>query len=201
MITELEQNFLYCCPDCTSVSIKKVNAFMLSGKEPYKLCCSVKNCKQEPVTLRSKKNGYEITVDCPICGDIHSFNISGKTMWSKDFLILNCQYSGFGILFIGKDRVRLKMEYAAQNELIAGFLAENDEDFEGYDIMFDLLELLNEFVIRHSIKCKCGSSNIKLKIGIGCIELVCLSCGNKKVLTANADTLAELEDQGDILLD
>ena len=67
--------------------------------------------------------------------------------------------------------------------------------------MFDLLELLNEFVLRHSIKCKCGSSNIKLKIGIGCIELVCLDCGNKKVLAANADTIAELEDQGVILLD
>lgn len=60
MITELEQNFLYCCPDCTSVSIKKLSAFMLSGKEPYKLCCSHKNCKQEPVTIRNKKTATKL---------------------------------------------------------------------------------------------------------------------------------------------
>ena len=201
MITELEQNFLYYCPDCAAVSIKKVNAFMLSDKEAYHLCCSGKNCPEEPISIRHKKDGYEIIIDCPICAEPHTFNISQKTMWSKEFLILNCKNSGFGILFIGKNIKRLKMEYSAQNELIAGFLAENDEEFEGYDIMFDMLEVLNDFELNHSIKCKCGEDNIKIKIGFACIELICLSCGNKKVFTADEDTLAQLEEESCILLD
>lgn len=201
MITQLEQNFLYCCPECTAVTISKLNYFQLSAKKPYQLYCSDKGCLQKTCLIRAKKNNYEINVDCPICGDIHVYNISKKTLWNKDFLILNCQYSGFGILFIGKDTERLKSEYSAQNELIAGFLAENDEDYENYDLMFELLEILNSFVINHAIKCKCSSNNIKINVELGFVELVCLKCGNKKIFTADSDTISMLETLESITLD
>ena len=122
-------------------------------------------------------------------------------MWNKDFFILNCPSSGFGILFIGKDPERLQAEYTAQNELIAGILADNDEDFKSLDVLFDLVEILNEFALNNSIKCKCGSELINVNVGKDDIQLTCRKCGTTNTLPATPESIEILENSDTITLD
>ena len=194
MITELERSILYFCPDCSAVSTKKVSAFGISGQTPHTEYCSNTHCNKTLIDFVFKKNKYHISIECPVCGDKHSFNITQKTMWSKDFFILNCPSSGFGILFVGKDEKRLMAEYYAQNELIAGIIAEGDEEFEKFDIIFEIVEVLNELAREDAINCSCGSNKICINLKEDNIELLCQECGIHSKLPANVDTLDMLEE-------
>lgn len=194
MITKLERSILYFCPDCSVVSTKKVSAFGISGQKPHTEYCSNTICNKSLVEFAFKKNKYHISIDCPVCGDTHSFNITQKTMWGKDFFILNCPASGFGILFIGKDEKRLMAEYYAQNELIAGIVAEGDEEYEKFDIIFEIIEALNELAQDNSINCTCGSDKISINLNEDSIELVCGKCGIRSKIPANVQTLDMLEE-------
>lgn len=201
MIINLQRSILYHCPICSSVNIQTLTAFVLT-KAPHKLYCSDKSCHEELVTIKAKKDKYDFTVYCPICCDTHSFSISQKNMWKKDFFILNCQNSGFGILFIGKDIERLKKEYYAQNEIIAGLVAMESEEKDVLDIMMEIIEILNDFVADEAIRCKCGSNDISLKVEAnGSILLNCNKCGNKLIIPATEQSLDMLDEKDTLLLD
>lgn len=194
MITKLERSILYFCPDCSAVSTKKISAFGISGQNPHTKYCSNAVCSKALIEFSYKKNKYHICVDCPVCGDKHSFNLTQKTMWGKDFFILNCPASGLGILFIGKDEKRLMEEYYAQTELIAGIIADGDEEFEKLDILFEIVEILNELAQDKAINCSCGSDKISINLNGEDVELLCRKCGTRTKIPSTVQALDMLED-------
>ncbi len=177
MISDLNRSILYMCPQCTCVSLCKITVFDITKKTPKIIHCSDKDCQKSLITIKSSNDKYKITADCALCDETHSFTLSNKTVWNKDFLILRCPSSGLGIVFIGKDPERLKQEYKAQNELIAGLISgEEFSDPDEFDLLFDIIERINELVQNKAIKCSCGKSDISININFNNVTLTCRSC-------------------------
>ena len=201
MITDLTTSILYICPECSSSSLKTLSAFEIKKNEPLSLTCSKTNCSYANADIQLLKDKYKINIDCPICGDEHSFTLSKKTLWNKDFLILNCPQSGFGVLFIGKDKSRLIQEYAAQAEVIAGIIAANDEAYDELDILFEIIETLNSFAQNGAIHCSCENENIAININTDSATLSCKNCGKSITFNAQIDVLKSLSEVDEIIIE
>ena len=85
-------------------------------------------------------------------------------------------------------------EIAGTIDLIAGIIAESDEEFEKFDIIFEIVEVLNELAREDAINCSCGSNKICINLIEDNIELLCQECGIHSKLPANVDTLDMLEE-------
>ena len=201
MITDLTTSMLYLCPECSTSSLRKLSAFEIKKKDGLSLFCSNKECRCTGLVIFQSKDKYKINIDCPICGDEHSFTLSQKTLWNKDFFILNCPQSGFGILFIGKDTERLTKEYSAQAEVIAGIIAANDEIYDELDILFEIIELINAYAQNNAIHCKCEKENIAININANSVVLTCKNCGNSVTFNANPEILASLSESEEIIIE
>lgn len=200
MITNLTTSMLYICPECSTSSLRTLSAFEIKKKEGLSLFCSNKNCHCDNVLILPSKNKYKFIIDCPICGEEHTFTLSQKTIWNKNFFILNCPQSGFGILFIGKDVEILKKEHNSQAEIIAGIVVSNDEICDELDILFELVELINTFACENKIHCKCKSDNIAISINTDSLSLKCKSCDRVATFEANTETLNSLSKLSEIIL-
>ncbi len=200
MITNLTTSMLYICPECSSSSLRTLSAFEIKKKEGLSLFCSNKNCHCDNVLILPSKNKYKIIIDCPICGEEHTFTLSQKTVWNKNFFILNCLQSGFGILFIGKDIEILKKEHNSQAEIIAGIVVNNDEIYDELDILFELVELINTYACENKIHCKCKNDNISISINIDSVSLRCKTCDRITTYDANTETLNRLSELSEIIL-
>ncbi len=200
MITNLTTSMLYICPECSTSSLRTLSAFEIKKKDGLSLFCSNKNCHCDNAFILPSKNKYKFIIDCPICGDEHTFTLSQKTIWNKDFFILNCPQSGFGILFIGKDTEMLKKEHNLQAEIIAGIVVNNDEVYDELDILFELVELINTFACENKIHCECENNNIAIGINTDSVSLRCKSCNRVATFKANTETLNSLSELAEIIL-
>lgn len=200
MITDLTTSMLYLCPECSTSSLRKLSAFEIKKKDGLTLFCSNKECRYNDVIIFQAKDKYKINIDCPICGDEHSFTLSQKTLWNKDFFILNCPQSGFGILFIGKDAKRLTAEYSAQAEVIAGIIASNDELYDELDILFEIIELINSYAQNNAIHCVCDKENIAININADSVVLTCKNCGKTVTFNAKPEILEALSESEEIVI-
>ena len=200
MITDLTTSMLYLCPECSTSSLRKLSAFEIKKKDGLALFCSNKECRCNDVKIFQIKDKYKINIDCPICGDEHSFTLSQKTLWNKDVFILNCPQSGFGILFIGKDTERLTTEYSSQAEIIAGIIASNDEIYDDLDILFEIIELINSYARSNSIHCICDKENIAININADSVVLTCKNCGKSVTFNAKPEILEALSESEEIII-
>lgn len=193
MISDLNRKILYICPECTDVSMGKITVFDIPLNTPKIICCSNDDCKSPVVTVTSQNDKYKICINCVICDDTHTFTISKKTLWNKDLMILKCQETGIGITFIGKDSRRLKKEYQAQNEVIAGLLsAEELSDPDEFDLLFDIIERINELVQNKAVKCSCGKSDISINMNFDAVTLKCRNCHKSETFNICEEFLDEL---------
>ena len=200
MITDLNTSILYICPECSTISAKNISAFGIK-KDPVYLKCSNPSCKCNVCSISLAKEKYRFILDCALCGDEHTFFLSTKTLFYKNFFILNCHESGFGALFIGKDINKLKEEYNAQSETIAGIIANNDEGFDDLDILFEIIEKINELAKKNLIHCKCKSNEICVNINMDSVILSCKGCKKSLSFPATKQTLENLQNTEKILLD
>lgn len=200
MLTDLTTSILYICPECSTVSMRTVSAFEIKKKGGLTIFCSGNGCRCRNALITDAGEKYKITAECPICGESHTFTLAKKTLWGRDFMILNCPQSGFGILFIGKDAKRLTNEYSAQSELIAGIIASNDDAYDGLDILFDIIELINSFAQNNLISCKCGGSDIAVNIDADSVSLLCKGCGKSITFRATDEDFELLSSLNKIVI-
>ena len=200
MITDLTTSILYICPECSTTSLRTISAFEVK-KDGLSLNCSNKKCCFDNILISHLKDKYKINIDCPICGDEHTFTLSAKTVFNKDFLILNCPQSGFGILFMGKDSKRLAEECSAQAEIIAGIIAANDETYDELDILFEIIELINKYANNHAIHCNCENEDIIIGINTNSVTLKCKNCKKSITINATLETLSKLTESGGVMIE
>lgn len=200
MITDLTTSMLYICPECSTSSLRSLSAFEIKKNDCLSLSCMNKKCQCNNVVILPSKDKYKISIDCPVCGYEHSFSLSKKTIWNKNFMILNCPQSGFGILFIGKDIEHLKKEHNAQAEIIAGIVANNDELYDQLDLLFEIVELINSYANKNKIHCQCPNGNIAININTDSVTLTCKSCGRSATFEAKIETISALSELIEIIL-
>lgn len=200
MIKEFKKAIGYICPFCSTITAKEVNLFCFSDSSPTEFGCSNSVCSQIAVTIQPKKDKYSITVDCPICGEPHHFNIRKVTFWESEFFVLHCPETGFGILFIGTDE-RIKAEISQQEQLLSKF--DDDEVTIGDELsnIFETVEHINEICKNDGIYCSCGSRNIGIEIDNDKITLTCRDCGKEKYVLTDFESLKKLLDASTIVLD
>lgn len=190
MIKEFKKSVGYICPHCSSITVRDINLFEISGNGPSALLCANGKCKYPAVSLSTKKDKYAITVHCPICDEKHLYNIRKITFWHKDFFVLHCPESGFGVLFIGNDK-QIRDEIADQERLINGL----EEDFtvgEELSVIFEAVEHINALAKNDNIFCSCGSRNIAIEIDNDFITLFCRDCSAKRKIATDKDSLEQL---------
>lgn len=200
MIKEFNKSIGYICPYCSTISVKNVNLFCFSGNSTAKFYCSNSACSREAVGILPKKDKYSITVDCPICGEPHNFNITKITFWKSDFFVLHCPETGFGILFIGSDE-RIKAEINRQEQLLSKFDEDDVTIGDELSNIFETVEHINEIAKQDGIYCSCGSRNIGIEIDNDKITLTCRDCGKEKHIMTDYNSLKALLDASTIVLD
>ena len=192
MITDLGQMILYFCPDCSEVTVKKITAFDLPLNKEVELECVNDGCESTVLKVKAIKDKYRITIECPVCSQMHTFTITSKTMWTRDFYMLACPVTGFGIFFVGKDKERLLEEYNAQNDIAAGIIAQEDFEEDELDLLLEIFERLNELAKDKAIVCPCGSDDIMVKLDTSGIVLYCKDCEYEAMYEMTEEFLEEL---------
>lgn len=198
MIKELKKHVGYICPYCSSITIKPVNIFDLSGAHT-ELACSDKHCGDTCLSITTKKDKYTISVDCPICDGTHTFNIQKHTFWSNRFFKMKCPETAFGILFVGTED-EVKTEIELQEEI----LTELNDDIpfgDEFGILYGEFERISELASSNNISCKCGSRTIAIEINEENVTLACRECGRKLEIPATHEALDELLNTSAIVLD
>lgn len=198
MIKEFKKSIGYICPCCSTITVRNINIFDFSESACAEFPCTNSMCKSPSIRVSSKKDKYAISVHCPICDEIHLYNIRKITLWHNDFFVLRCPESGFGVLFIGSDK-RIRNEIADQESLIG----ELEEDFtvgEELSIIFESVEHINSLAKSDKIFCTCGSHNIAIEIDNNFITLYCRDCKAKREIKTDAASLEELLKMSTIVL-
>lgn len=198
MIKEFKKSIGYICPCCSTITVRGVNLFDFSENSGTDFLCANSMCKNPNVRVSSKKDRYAFSVDCPICGETHLYNIRKIAFWHNDFFVLTCSESGFGILFIGDD-AKIRGEIAEQEKLIN----ELEDDFkvsEELSVIFEAVEHINELAKNNSISCSCGSRNIAIEIDNDFITLFCRDCGLERKIKTDKASLEELLKMSTIVL-
>ena len=183
MIENLTKTIAYICPYCSGVTQKQIGVFRFSGDRTTELLCSDESCTEPCVTVSPLNDKYKITVDCPVCGEMHTYKISKPAFWNEDIFTFQCPNSGIDIFFFGTKPLVTKAvdENNAVLEGIADSYGEIPEDLK---IILGIIDDLHKLLSREHISCKCGCKAIIPKIDDNNIALVCPDCGNKLVLPA-----------------
>ena len=199
MIKEFKKSIGYICPHCSSITVRGINLFDFSGNGTSELLCANGKCAYPIVTVLPKKDKYAITAHCPICDEKHLYNIRKITFWHKDFFVLHCPESGFGVLFIGSEK-QIHDEIAEQERLISSLEGDYAVS-EDLSIIFEAVEHINALAKEEKISCSCGSRNIAIEIDNDFITLFCRDCGAKEKIETSRESLEKLLKISTIVLD
>ena len=197
MINNYLKHIAYICPLCSEINEKSINIFEISDIE---FICEDTLCKEECLSFKKAGEKLKIQINCPVCGNIHNFNISFSSLYLKDIFTLSCPESGIKILFAG-DKEKVEAAVSENSELIskiATLLGQNESELEFF---YDIIDLLYEYINDDKISCSCGGTNIIPDIDNNQdIILFCEDCGKELKITPTEDTLDELFSSGFIKL-
>ena len=73
VLVDLKRIVAYICPFCSNMSSKSLSIFNFSGKDKVQLICPTHGCHETCVTIAEKHDKYKFDIECPICGDNHSY--------------------------------------------------------------------------------------------------------------------------------
>lgn len=195
MIENLSKTISYICPFCSGVTQKQIGIFRFSGDMPAELYCSDKMCNEPCAIITPGRDKYKIAVDCPLCGETHSFVISKSAFWNKDLLSFSCPNAGVDIFFIGKKSL-VTEAVDENNKMLESIADKYDNSLEDSDVLFHILDDLHRILNEDRIVCKCGNHRITPVFDENGILLVCDACGNKMLLSPTEDTINRLSSTG-----
>lgn len=184
------------CPFCSSTTVEYIDVFSFSGNCGITLNCSDVYCKEKCVIISQKSEKYIIIVDCPVCGETHSYPISKSAFWSRELLEFECPNSLISVFFCGED-IPVK-EAVVRNEKDIAEFSESLEDFsDEIKIVFETLDILHELLSKESLVCPCGCNSILLEMSNDGIILLCEACETKHKITPSHELLNKLRNTKD----
>ena len=173
VLVDLKRIVAYICPFCSNMSSKSLSIFNFSGKE--------------------KHDKYKFDIECPICGDNHSYTTTKENFWNKPLLTYKCPVAGIDVFFAGeKDLVENMLN--ENTDMFSDILDEFDDDDSdiSFNLIYSIIERLHALQESHNISCACGSEDIELNIINGNIILTCLQCKKSKAIETTEENLTRL---------
>lgn len=188
MLINLNKTAAYVCPFCSEVNTEKLSMFELSSDEWLTLTCNMPDCGDACVSMRRKKDKCTIRIECPVCGDAHTFTISTDALSRRPLCVFACPVSDVDIFFFGNED---KVYEAIENDV--DIFSDSDEEFTEYErILNTMLARIAKLSQNGDLSCVCGCDNIRC--GFTDEELIfsCPKCGRQKRLEICAESLMEL---------
>ncbi|NLJ99695.1 MAG: hypothetical protein GX318_00460 [Clostridia bacterium] len=174
------------CPSCGEVGYHDLLMFTFAHSISSKYECSC-GFPVAYLSTRDKKH-YLLQIECCFCEDIHPYYYLRKDLWGGETLSLECDDSGLEVAFVGsEENVREAIENSNKS------LAEMAEDlgfgdyFTNPEIMYGILDYLNQLAEDGNLYCQCGYYNIEIEIYPDRLELKCDACGCMGMIMAQKE--------------
>lgn len=193
VLVDLKRIVAYICPFCSNISSKALSVFNFSGTERVKLICPTHGCHETCVYITQKNSKYKLDIECPLCGETHSYSISKENFWHKPLITYKCPVAGIDIFFAGERKEvenTLDENSDVYSDVIDDF--DNDEEDASFNLLYAIIERLHILKDKHHISCACGSEDVELNIINGNIIITCICCNKSKVIEATEENLTRL---------
>ncbi len=192
----------YRCNICGEGIMGLVGGFELGGSM-LRLKCN--NCNESEMTIAyTRDSKIVITAPCIFCPTPHKYTLSSNSFFNREIFTLDCTYTGFPTVIMGKqENVEAELErtfcelvaetgdepqklFDASAAMTQGFDDEDDGDIE-FDGDRSVEEIVNELLAEMSengeIDCNCmgrKTQHCVCHIGKDGFLIRCTSCGAKK---------------------
>ncbi|MDI6632208.1 MAG: hypothetical protein AB1507_01490 [Bacillota bacterium] len=174
------------CPDCGRLELFHLSRFAVSKQKPGRVICS---CGMEKAVVSTKDHtAYTFDVSCTVCDLHHTYRLSGKKLWSSELTTLLCLETGLELGNVGpRDKVRATIQtYQEELESLIEELG-GPSYFSNPDVMFEVLNYLQEMADEGSVFCPCGKNKIELEVLPDRLELRCKNCDRMTTIYAETE--------------
>ncbi|MCD8180128.1 MAG: hypothetical protein LUF26_01420 [Firmicutes bacterium] len=192
MLVDLKRIVAYICPFCSNISSKALSIFNFSGSEKVQLICPTHGCHETCVYITQKGSKYKLDIECPLCGETHTYSISKENFWNKPLITYKCPVAGIDIFFAGERR-EVEKTLDENSDVYSDVMDDfDDDDDPPFDLMYAIIERLHHLKDNHKISCVCGSSDAEFNIVNGNIVITCARCRRSRVIEPSEENLIGL---------
>ena len=199
MLMDLGRTIAFFCPMCSGITTRNISIFDFSGGKTAEFTCNNGGCGEKPLRIWKRKDKYQVEVQCVVCDETHVYTLQPATLWGKKFFSLKCPVSGVNIFFVGSQE-EVSLELNKHTALISEIIADMDVEDE-LNIMYDIVECINDLSKQKSIYCTCGSRQITISADDRKVILRCSQCGKTKEIAATLESLVVLMNTTAIVLE
>lgn len=192
MLVDLKRIVAYICPFCSNISSKALSVFNFSGAEKVQLICPTHGCHETCVYITQKNSKYKLDIECPLCGETHSYSISKESFWNKPLITYKCPIAGIDIFFAG-ERKEVEKTLDENSDVYSDVMDDLDEEENSpFDLLYAIVERLHYLKDNHKISCTCGSEDAEFNIVNGNIIITCARCRKSKIIEPSEENLIGL---------
>lgn len=183
MVIDFNRVVAYLCPGCGEMAFGEFSLFELSGERGICVNC---NCKKSQLKILPKsKSQYTVSIQCMICDEEHTYDVSLADFMRKKSIDLPCPDILIGLAFIGKKEAVL--EAVQRNDAyIKEIVSACGLGHTGKNglTMLKALDKIQALSDEGCLTCACGSSTIDVDVLEDALALTCCMCGSDAVFTA-----------------
>ena len=125
-----------------------------------------------------------------MCGDTHTYTTDFTKFWSKRLNSYKCPVSNVDVMYFGDEDAidEATKEFYDYYAKLVEFLDEPDESFESdelseeTDLLYDIIETVNDLQNKGKVSCVCGWHRISLQVMKGDAVLMCTRCKRMRVI-------------------
>ncbi len=188
MILSLNKTLGAKCPVCNENILTDFTPFEINYD--CRAVCDV--CNKSFATIKKGRNDkYLLTVECYICEESHTYEISQRALWKSDLFAFGCHTSGIDICYLGnKNKVKnaLKRLDDTLDEMTSDMAGDIIPEMS--DVMKEGLAIIDNIAINNRINCPCGKCELTLRLCRTGVTITCTNCG--------ASEFVKIENQEDI---
>lgn len=201
MIIDLKRAAAYICPFCSQIYVHPVSLFQLNSSAPAILHCGSRECGEECVSISRGKRGFQLEIECPVCGDIHHFSTPAASFISKPLLIYTCPNSGVNIFFLGLQQ-KVEAALKSSSEALKNIKSEetDDDSLTELKLLYTLVAVVHELICAGRVSCSCKSHDIVCTIDNAQLLLTCSNCGASMRIPPNREALERLSTTRSIVI-
>lgn len=191
MLVDLKRIVAYICPFCSNISSKAITVFNFSGTNKIKLICPTHGCHETCVSIMQKNSKYKIDVECPLCGETHSYTVSCEGFWNKELLTYKCPAAGIDIFFAG-ERSAVEKTLDENSDVYSDIADDYEDEEDTFNMLYAIVECLQNLNDNHNVSCSCGCDDIKMNVSDNNIILTCTRCNKTKTIATSSESLTRL---------
>lgn len=99
-LNDLKRYIAFICPDCYEICERDINIFECSSY--LELSCP-EECNEGCISISRDRDKFKTFIECPACGDTHTFDISLQSFMQKNNVFFSCPEWNVKIFFLSKD--------------------------------------------------------------------------------------------------